>query len=154
MQSQAKTVDEYLAELPEDRRAAIQAVREVILANMDSDYEEGMQYGMIGYYIPHRIYPQGYHCDPRQPLPFTFLASQKNYMSLYMMCVYGDTPLAKWFETEWKKTGKNLDMGKSCVRFKKPNEIPLDLIAELMTRITPQEWVGFYSKWDPRNRKK
>ena len=91
MQSKATTVEQYLAELPEDRRKAIEAVRQVILKNLDKDYEEGIQYGMIGYYVPHRVYPAGYHCDPKQPLPFAGLASQKNYMSLYLMCVYGDS---------------------------------------------------------------
>lgn len=118
MQSKAATVAEYLAELPEDHRRAIEAVRKVILDNLDSGYEEGMQYGMIGYYVPHRIYPAGYHCDPKQPLPFAALASQKNYMSLYLMCIYGETPLAAWFREAWAKTGKKLDAGKACIRFK------------------------------------
>ena len=91
MQSKATTVEQYLAELPEDRRKAIEAVRQVVLKNLDKDYEEGMQYGMIGYYVPHRVYPAGYHCDPKQPLPFAGLASQKNHMALYLMCVYGDS---------------------------------------------------------------
>src|SRR5687768_12044791 len=105
MQSKAATVDQYLAELPEDRRAAIQAVRDVILANLDRDYEEGMQYGMISYCVSHRVYPAGYHCDPKQPLPFACLASQKNYMSLYMMGCYGeDNPNLKWFQQAWAKT--------------------------------------------------
>ena len=90
MQSKAKTVAEYLAELPEDRRKAIETVRQVVLKNLDSHYEEGMQYGMIGYYVPHRVYPAGYHCDPKQPLPFASLGSQKNHMALYLMCIYGE----------------------------------------------------------------
>src|SRR4051812_24463966 len=97
MQSKATTVEQYLAELPADRRAAIQAVREVIRQNLDADYEEGMQYGMIGYYVPHRVFPAGYHCDPQQPLPFAGIASQKGYMAVYLMCVYGDGDLAAWF---------------------------------------------------------
>src|SRR6516162_2904358 len=97
MQSNATTVAEYLSSLPEDRRRAIEAVRQVILQNLDKDYEEGMQYGMIGYYVPHRVYPAGYHCDPKQPLPFAALGSQKNYMSVYLMCIYGDSDHAKWF---------------------------------------------------------
>src|SRR5882672_4093276 len=119
MQSKATTVEQYLAELPEDRRRAIAAVREVILENLDEDYEEGMQYGMIGYYVPHSVYPAGYHCDPGQPLPFAALASQKNYMSLYLMSLYGAGDHLKWFQQAWKKAGKKLDMGKCCVRFKK-----------------------------------
>ena len=97
MQSKATTVEQYLSELPEDRRKAIEAVRQVILENLDKDYEEGMQYGMIGYYVPHRVYPAGYHCDPKQPLPFAGLASQKNHMALYLMCVYGESDHAQWF---------------------------------------------------------
>src|SRR5262245_12097077 len=129
--SKAKTVKEYLAELPPDRRAALQAVREVILKNLDGGYEEGMQYGMIGYYVPHRVFPAGYHCDPKQPLPFAGLASQKNHMSLHLMAVYlgcdgqGETPNAKWFREAWTKTGKKLDMGKACIRFKKLDDVPL-----------------------------
>ncbi|HXY36273.1 MAG TPA: DUF1801 domain-containing protein, partial [Planctomycetaceae bacterium] len=109
VQSKATTVAGYLADLPEDRRSALQAVREVILKSLDKDFEEGMQYGMIGYYVPHSVYPPGYHCDPRQPLPFANLGSQKNHMALYMMCLYGDPNQLKWFETEWKKSGKKLD---------------------------------------------
>src|SRR5262245_42701874 len=113
----AATVEEYLSGLAEDRREVLEAVRRVILANLDKDYEEGMQYGMIGYYVPHRVYPAGYHCDPKQPLPFAGLASQKNHMSLYLMCVYGESELSHWFRAAWARTGKKLDMGKSCVRF-------------------------------------
>src|SRR6187401_3182018 len=97
MQSKAATVKQYLAELPPDRRAAVSAVRQVILKNLDKDYEEGMQYGMIGYYVPHRVYPAGYHCDPRLPLPFGGMASQKNHMSVYFMSLYGDTAEAAAF---------------------------------------------------------
>src|SRR5882724_2272601 len=106
MQSKATTVKEYLSSLPDDRRAAIERVREVILKNLDKDYEEGMSYGMIGYYVPHRIFPAGYHCDPKQGVPFVSLASQKNYMSLYLMGLYtGNTPLLAWFQNAWKKSG-------------------------------------------------
>src|SRR6188508_412382 len=111
MQSKAATVAEYLAELPPERRQAIEAVRKVIRQNLDPVYEEGMQYGMIGYLVPHRVFPAGYHCDPRQPLPFAGLASQKGYMSLYLMCVYGMTETEEWFREQWAKTGKKLDMG-------------------------------------------
>jgi hypothetical protein len=144
MQSKATTVKAYLAELPDDRRAAIQAVRKVILANLDKEYAEGMQYGMIGYYVPHSIYPAGYHCDPKQPLPFVCLASQKNYMSLYMLTVYGDGELATWFQTEWKKTGKKLDMGKSCIRFKKVDDLALDIIGEAIRRMPVTKHIEFY----------
>ena len=107
MQSKAATVEEYLAELPQDRRLAVVGGRAVILKNLDKDYEEGMQYGMIGYYVPHRIFPAGYHCDPKQPLCFAALASQKNYMSLYMMGVYGESAHKRWFVDAWTKAGKS-----------------------------------------------
>ncbi len=144
MMSKAKTVKQYLAELSPDRRQAIQAVREVILNNLDKDYEEGMQYGMISYFVPHRVYPAGYHCDPKQPLPFTCLASQKNYMSLYMMCVYGSHEHAKWFQAELAKTGKKLDMGKSCIRFKKLDDLPLELIGKAIARVPARTFIAFY----------
>src|SRR5580692_11801463 len=125
MQYKVTTVEQYLSELPEDRRKAIEAVRQVILRNLDKDYEEGIQYGMIGYYVPHRVYAAGYHCDPKQPLPFAGLASQKNYMSLYLMCVYGSTEQSQRFQQAWAKTGKKLDMGKACIRFKKLEDLAL-----------------------------
>jgi hypothetical protein len=144
MQSKATTVDAYLSELADDRRAAIEAVRKVILANLDKGFEEGMQYGMIGYYVPHNLYPAGYHCDPKQPLPFACLASQKNHMSLYMMSVYGDASLKTWFESEWKKTGKKLDMGKSCIRFKKAQDLALDVIGAVIRRVTLKKYIEVY----------
>jgi len=143
MQSRATTVAEYLAELPADRRAALKAVRAVILENLDEDYEEGILYGMIGYFVPHRVYPAGYHCDPKLPLGFACLASQKNYMSLYMMCVYGDSPHAKWFHEAWAKTGKKLDMGKSCIRFKKVEDIPLEVIGESIRRMSAKKYIAY-----------
>jgi hypothetical protein len=143
MQSRATTVADYLAELPADRRAAISAVRKVLLDNLDPVYEEGMQYGMIGYYVPHRVFPAGYHCDPKQPLPFAALASQKNYMSLYLMCEY-DPELNRWFQAAWAKTGKKLDMGKSCIRFKKLDDLALDVIAEAVRRQPAQKWMAYY----------
>ena len=141
VQSKATTVKDYLAELPEDRRAALQAVRDVILKNLDHEFEEGMQYGMIGYYVPHSVYPPGYHCDPRQPLGFACLASQKNHMALYLMCVYGDANQRKWFEAEWKKAGKKLDMGKSCIRFKKLDDLALGVIGETIRRVTARKYI-------------
>lgn len=144
MQSKAVTVNAYLSELSPDRRASIEAVRKVILANLDHDYEEGIQYGMIGYFIPHRIYPAGYHCDPKQPLPFVGLASQKNHISLYMMCLYGDGSLATWFQSEWKKTGKKLDMGKSCIRFKTSDDLALDVIGEAIRRVPASKYIEIY----------
>ncbi len=143
MQSQAKTVDAYLKELPEDRRLAISAIRAVILKNLDSDFEEGMQYGMIGYFVPHRIFPAGYHCDPRQPVPFVSLASQKNHMSVYLMCVYmGQTEDA--FRKAWLKTGKKLDMGKCCVRFKKLEDVALDVISDVVRNTKAKAFIERY----------
>lgn len=144
MQSKATTVDQYLASLPEDRREAISAVRNVILENLDKDYEEGMQYGMIGYYVPHRVFPAGYHCDPKQPLPFAALASQKNHMAVYLMGVYGQPKQEQWFRDTWAKTGKKLDMGKSCVRFKKLQDIALDVIGEAIRRAPAKAYIAHY----------
>jgi hypothetical protein len=153
MQSNAATVQEYLQALPADRRAAVETVREVILANLHPDYEEGMTYGMIGYYVPHRVFPAGYHCDPKQGLPFVSLASQKNYMSLYLMglycgCVDGvsDTELVRWFQATWVATGKKLQMGKSCVRFKKVEELPLEVVGEAIRRMPADVYIEAYTK--------
>ena len=141
MQSKATTVKQYLSELPEDRRAAISAVRKVILENLDSGFEEGMQYGMIGYYVPHSIYPPGYHCDPKQPLGFVCLAAQKNYMSLYAMSLYGDATQEKLFKEEWAKTGKKLDMGKSCIRFRKLQDLALDVVGRAIGRVKAGKYI-------------
>ncbi len=144
MQSKATTVKQYLAELPPDRRQAIESVRKVILANLDKTYEEGMQYGMIGYYVPHGFFPDGYHCNPQQPLPFACLASQKNYMSLYLMSAYGEGLEEDWFRAQWAKTGKKLDMGKCCVRFKKLEDLALDVIGEAIRRVPAKAYVERY----------
>jgi Domain of unknown function (DU1801) len=141
MKSSETTVEAYLAALPEDRREAIEAVRKVILDNLDEGYEEGIQYGMIGYYVPHRVYPAGYHCDPKQPLPFAGLASQKGYMSVYLMCTYGDAALRSWFEKAWVKAGKKLDMGKSCLRFKKLDDLALDVIGEAIRQVPARKYI-------------
>ena len=152
--SKAATVKEYLAGLPPDRRAVVESVREVILKNKDKDLEEGMQYGMIGYYIPHSIYPPGYHVDPKLPLGFAHLASQKNHFALYMMALYsgcgtgedGQSTDSSWFAREWAKTGKKLDMGKSCIRFKKLEDLPLDLIGKAFARITVKKYIAGYEQ--------
>ena len=153
MQSKATTVAEYLKNLPDDRRAAINSVRKVIHANLDKQYEEGMQYGMIGYYVPHKIFPAGYHCDPKQPLPFAALASQKNHLSLYLMGVYcgcaegpgrDETVDARWFREAWAKTGKKLDMGKACVRFRKIDDVALDVVGEAIKRISAKAYIERY----------
>lgn len=143
MQSKATTVEQYLKELPEDRRAAISAIRSMILKNLDKDFEEGIQYGMMGYYVPHRIFPDGYHCDPNQPLPFVSVASQKNHMAIYMMCTYMDKSEDE-FRNAWLKTGRKLDMGKSCIRFRKLEDVALDVIADVIRNITAKRFVERY----------
>lgn len=144
MTSKAKTVKEYLASLPADRRAALEAVREVILKNLDEGFEEGMQYGGIGYYVPHKIFPPGYHCDPKQPLPFAGLASQKNHMGIYLFCIYGSPEETERFREAWTKTGKKLDMGKSCVRFKKLEDVPLRVVGNTIKRVKLKKFVKHY----------
>lgn len=152
MQSDKTTVPAYIASLPEDRRAAVEAVRKVILKNLGRGFEEGMQYGMIGYYVPHSVFPAGYHCDPKQPLPFAALASQKNHLSLYLMGVYcgcgedgtGESDEARWFREAWVKTGKKLDMGKACVRFRKIEDVPLDVVGEAIKRIPSKNFIARY----------
>lgn len=153
MQSRAATVAEYLASLPEDRRIALQAVRKVIKANLDKGFREGMSYGMMGWYVPHSIYPAGYHCNPEQPLPFAGLASQKQAMSLYLMCIYGDSEQRDALIADWKKSGKKLDMGKSCIRFKKLEDLPLDVIGRAVKRASLKKYVASYDASRPdRNR--
>ncbi|HXX95393.1 MAG TPA: DUF1801 domain-containing protein [Planctomycetota bacterium] len=144
MISKARTVPEYLASLPEDRRAAISEVRKIILENLDSGFEEGMQYGMIGYFVPHSLYPAGYHCDPRQPLTYAGLASQKNHMAIYLMCVYSDRKNQEWFRKEWAKTGKKLDMGKSCIRFRRLEDLPLEVIGKAIARVGVRKYILNY----------
>jgi hypothetical protein len=144
MQSKATTVQEYLVELPADRRSAIEGVRTVIRRNLDPVFEEGMQYGMIGYHVPHRVYSAGYHCDPKQPLPFVCLASQKNYLSVYLGCVYCSPDGERWFREAWARTGKKLDMGKSCVRFRKLDDLALDVIGESIRRVSAAAFIEYY----------
>jgi hypothetical protein len=141
MQSSAKTVQEYLKELPADRREVISAVRGVILANLPKGYEERMSYGMIGYVVPHSIYPKGYQCNPRLPLPFVNLGSQKNHMSLHLMCCYGDSSMKAWLEKAWKDAGKKFDMGGGCVRFKKLEDVPLEVIGRLVTSLPVDAYI-------------
>lgn len=155
MQSKARTVAQYLKELPADRRATIAALRDVVLRNMDGKLEEGMQYGMIGWYIPHRVFPAGYHCDPKQPLPFACLASQKQYISLYLMQAYADgTADEQWFRSAWAKSGKKLNMGKCCLRFQTLDDLALDVIAEAFQRAKVDDYLETYATLDPRNKPK
>lgn len=144
MKSSAATVQSYLAGLPEDRRAALEAVRRVILKNLDKGYEEGMQYGMIGYFVPHRVYPAGYHCDPKQPLPYAGLASQKNYMSLYLGSIYGSWEQEERFRAAWAESGKKLDRGKVCIRFKKLEDLPLEVIGRAIRESPAASYIAQY----------
>lgn len=145
MRSAATTVDSYIETLPVDRREGINLMRTAIKKNLPKGFEEGMGYGMAGYYVPHSIYPAGYHCDPKQPLPFAGFASQKNHIAFYHMGIYGDPKLMEWFVEQYPKhTKAKLDMGKSCIRFKKATDIPYDLIGELMGKISVKEWISQY----------
>jgi Domain of unknown function (DU1801) len=147
MQSKATTVDAYIAELPEDRQKAISELRKVIKKNLPKGFKEGMGYGMMGWSVPHSIYPAGYHCKPTDPLPFMGLASQKNFIAVYHMGVYADPKLLKWFQDAHAKASpKKLDMGKSCIRYKKAEDIPYKLIGELAAKITVDEWIATYEK--------
>lgn len=146
MQSKASTVTEYLASLPEDRRAAIEAVRKVILKNLPKGYTEGMAYGMIGYAVPLSLYPPGYHCQKNTPLPFVALASQKNHMAVYLCNIYGNKETEAWFRKAYKASGKKLDMGKSCVRFKKLEDLAVDVIGKAIARTPVKEFIRIYEK--------
>ena len=139
--------DELVASLPEDRRTAMNKLRQVIKKNLPKGFTETISYGMLSYVVPQSAYPNGYHCDPRQPLPFLSLASQKGFVALYHMGMYADPKLLNWFTTEFPKHSKQkLDMGKSCVRFKKVEEIPYELIADLVSKMSPKDWISLYEK--------
>ena len=145
MQSKTKTPQEYEETLPDERKQAISRLRKVILKNLPKGFTEEMSYGMIGYVVPHSIYPNGYHCDPKLPLPFLGVASQKNFVAVYHMGIYANPTLMDWFVNEYPKYCKmKLDIGKSCIRFKKLNEIPYDLIGELVKKIAVEEWINIY----------
>jgi uncharacterized protein YdhG (YjbR/CyaY superfamily) len=147
MQSKATTVDQYIDELPEDRKKAVAELRKVIKKNIPKGFQEVMAYGMPGYSIPHSKYPDGYHCDPKLPLPFLSFASQKNFIAVYHMGIYADPKLLKWFtDAHTKASPKKLDMGKSCLRYKKAEDIPYELIGELVSKMTPDEWIAIYEK--------
>ena len=145
MTYQANTPEEYIAQLPEERQKVIQKLRAIINKNLPKGFKEGINYKMLGYYVPHSIYPNGYHCDPKLPLPFINLASQKNSVNLYHSGIYANPELQKWFVSEYPKYCKRkLDMGKSCIRFKKLEEIPYELIAELVGKMSVDEWIEIY----------
>ncbi len=145
MQSKAITVDEYIKDLPEDRKEVIEKIRKVILDNLPKGFEETISYGMLGYVVPHSIYPKGYHCNTNLPLPFINLASQKNFIAFYHMGIYAEPVLLDWFVSEFPKHSKSkLDMGKSCIRFKKMDDIPYELIGQLASKMTTEDWINKY----------
>ena len=155
MQSKATTVEQYLAEVPADRQKAMMELRKVIKKNLPKGFQEGMGYGMMGYSVPHSLYPAGYHCTPELPLPFMGIASQKHFIAIYHMGVYADPKLLKWFtDAHAKASPQKLDMGKSCIRYKKPEDIPYKLIGELASKITPDEWIEIYESAFKDKRKK
>jgi hypothetical protein len=147
MQSAAATPDQYFSELPEERMLAMSELRKVILKNLPKGFSEQMGSGMVNYCVPHSKYPAGYHCNPKDPLPFLAIASQKNFIAVYHMGMYADPKLLKWFTNEYPKhMTTKLDMGKSCLRFKKPNQIPFKLIGELVSKMSTDDWIKLYEK--------
>jgi len=145
MEVKENTPEDYINQLPDDRKQVIGQLRKTILDNLPKGFAETMSYGAIGYVVPHSIYPDGYHCDPKQPLPFISIASQKNYIALYHTGMYGDTELTNWFKEAYPKHCKTkLDMGKGCIRFKKMDQIPYGLIAELSGKMSTDEWIKIY----------
>ena len=147
MQIAANTIVEYLSSVPEDRKEAFTKLYKTISENIPEGFEENISYGMIGWSVPLETYPAGYHCTPGAPLPFINLASQKNFIALYHMGIYAEPELLDWFVQEYPKhSARKLDMGKSCIRFKKPDEIPFELVAELVKRRLPQDWIALYEK--------
>ncbi len=147
MQSSVKTVKDYLESIPAERKKVMEALRIAVKKNLPKEFKEEMSYGMIGYVIPHSVYKDGYHCDPKLPLPFMNIASQKNFIAVYHMGIYAEPTLLKWFTDEFPKHSKaKLDMGKSCLRFKKIDQIPIKLIGELASKMSAKEWIAIYEK--------
>ncbi|WP_426432119.1 DUF1801 domain-containing protein [Winogradskyella sp. HB-48] len=145
MQYDTTSPEDYINRVPIERQETLKKLRKVIKDNLPKGFEEGIQYKMIGYYVPHSIYPNGYHCDPKTPLPFMSFASQKNSVNLYHMGIYAKKELLDWFVSEYPKHCKRkLDMGKSCIRFKNMDEIPFELIGELTKKISSEEWIDIY----------
>ena len=145
MQYKANAPEEYINQAPEERKEILQKLQKIINQNLPKGFEEGIQYGMIAYYVPHEIYPNGYHCNPKEPLPFLSFASQKNSVNLYHMGIYSKKDIFDWFVGEYPKHCKRkLDMGKSCIRFKKMEEIPFELISQLCTKLTVNQWIKTY----------
>lgn len=153
MKIEANSPEQYLLQIPDDRKPAMNRLRETILTNIPEGFKEEMSYGMIGYVVPHSLYPAGYHCEPKLPLPFINIASQKNFIAFYHMGIYAEKPLHDWFITEFPKHSKlKLDMGKSCIRFKNPEQIPYELLGQLVKKITPEKWIELYES-NIKNRK-
>jgi len=147
MQSKAATPEAYMAEIPEERQTAFSKLRSIIKKNLPKGFTETMGYGMLGWVVPHSKYPAGYHCNPKDPLPFMGIASQKNFIAIYHMGLYANPTLLKWFTAAHAKASpKKLDMGKSCIRYKNPDDIPFDLIGELSSKTTPDDWIAIYEK--------
>ena len=147
METTANTPEEYINNLPDDIKQVMNTLRKTILNNLPEGFSETINYGMIGYVVPHSMYPKGYHCDPKLPLPFMSIASQKNFIAIYHMGLYVNQKLMNWFLQEYPKhCNTKLDMGKSCIRFKKMNQIPIDLIGELSKKITVKEWIETYEE--------
>lgn len=145
MQYEANSPEDYISQVPEERQDTLKTLREVINSNLPEGFEEGMIYKMIGYYVPHSVYPDGYHCDPKTPLPFMSFASQKNSVNLYHSGIYAKKELRDWFVNEFPKhSNRKLDMGKSCIRFKKLDDIPFKLIGELTKKMSCKEWINIY----------
>ena len=145
MISKAATPEQYLKDLPADRKVPVMRLRDTVLKNLPKGFKEVMSYGMLGYVVPHELYPQGYHCDPKQPLPFANIASQKHFIAFYHMGLYMNPKLLKWFTEEYpKQSTAKLDMGKSCIRFKKAEHIPYELIGDLVKKISVDEWIEIY----------
>ena len=145
MRIEAEDLDDYITKLPEDRQEPMKKLRAAIEANIPDGFEQGMSYGMPGWVVPHSLYPKGYHVKPEEPLPFISIASQKNFIAFYHMGVYADEKLHKWFTSEYPKhSDRKLDMGKSCIRFKKIEEIPFELLGELVSKMTADEWIARY----------
>ena len=154
MKYTCQTPEEYISQLPEERQPVISELRKAILANLPNGFVETMGYGMIGYVVPHSLYPKGYHCDPKLPLPFMNIASQKNFIAIYHMGIYGNKKLSDWFFNEYPKHSKTkIDMGKGCLRFKKLHDIPYQLIGELASKITTEEWINYYETNYVKNKK-
>lgn len=142
-----QSIEEYLNKLDVDRLVAIEKLRKIILHNLPKGFFETMSYGMIGYVVPHSIYPNGYHCNPKLPLPFVSIASQKNFISFYHMGMYAKPGLLEWFTERYSSVSKmKLDVGKSCIRFKKADEIPYEIIGELCSKLTPEDWIALYER--------